>query len=123
MLENRIEQIKVVAEKIEDLPPLPEGFLRLVRLANLGAVEDIINKGLAYKDEGMISAATTAYLNEEDVSFSDDNLRHLAGKLKAVIFDVPAKEYIIHNNMEDSPGTISPEYIVGVVDVEHKNSN
>lgn len=110
-----------MAKAREDLPPLKEGFMRVVHLTSASAAEEITASGLDYSKYGMLSSTARAWSNADDVEFSSTDPRFQGEHMVAVVFDIPMAEHRLHENITKSPGKVSPEHIVGVVSDSGKN--
>lgn len=109
-----------IARRINELPALKEGYVRLVHISNPEVIDNILHKGLSYENEGMITATARVYGKAEDAEYFSDDPRFASEELKAIVIDIPAEEYKIHNDITKSPGVLPPEYIVGVVDANQE---
>ncbi len=109
------DEEEILPAKLDMLPPLKDGYMRLVHLTSPAAAEDIVKSGLHYEKQGMISSTAEAWSHAEDVRIDTEDPR-FAGATKAVVLDVPTDEFKLHNSVTQSPGAIPPEYIVGVID-------
>lgn len=112
---------KIMAKAREDLPPLKEGFMRVVHLTSASAAEEIAAAGLDYSKYGMLSSTARAWSNADKVEFSSTDPRFQGAHMVAVVFDIPMAEHRLHENIAKSPGMVSPEYIVGVISGSGKN--
>ena len=115
----------------EELPPLREGFIRLVHQTHSEHAESLVEKGLVYnrKNAGIeevsykggyldVGYMAVAY-NEEEFwnRLTGDGVRHNNSDV-IVIFDMPVNECGAHQRFEIAGslnGTISRGYIVGVI--------
>jgi hypothetical protein len=111
--ENAKNPEKVFARKKDELPPLKEGYVRIVHITNKEAVEKIIETGLNYS--GVLSSTSRAWFNEKDVEFSSDDLRFKGPDKVAVVIDMPMVEHRRHENLTKSPELVPSDYIVGVI--------
>jgi hypothetical protein len=103
----------VLPSRLEDLPPLKTGYMRLVHLTSQQAAEQIVSTGLDYSAQGMVSSTAEAFSTER-INIETDDTR-FNGATSAVIIDMPFELHKLHNNPTQAPGIISPEYIVGIV--------
>ena len=109
---------RTIVRKREELPHLKEGYGRLVHLTSPSAAEGIIQAGLNYEKQGMITSIARIWSKESEVQFETNDPRF--GGNVAVVMDVPFEELKLHNSVTKSPGVIPPDYIVGVVTNEDK---
>ena len=104
-----------VALKKEDLPPLRDGYVRVVHLTSKNAAEEILKTGLNYKRHGMLQSTARAWSNEKDAEFSTTDPRFQGEHMVAVVFDIPFEEHRLYENITKSPGIVPPEHIVGII--------
>lgn len=117
------------ANILEDLPPLREGFVRVVHQTRSSSTDSIVENGLIYNREFANSNKGSKYLDLQSMaightedsfwnSLEKSGIRH-NGADKKVIFDMPIEECGAHQNTAITQylsGKISKEYIVGVID-------
>lgn len=102
----------------ETLPPLKQGFVRLVHLtkARPDYVEEIIKNGLDYSRHGMLQSTARWWAEENQVQYSCSDSRFSGPGAKAIVMDVPAQEIRLHNDVVKSPGIVPSKYLIGVID-------
>lgn len=119
-----------VATRPEDLPPLREGYVRLVHQTHADCVDNLIDKGLIYNREyankpgegGKYSDITSMAIAFDENGFwnalaDEKGICHKGADTK-VIFDMPAEECGTHQRYALAQylnGTISRGYIVGAI--------
>ncbi len=123
---NRETRAKIAAVP-EELPPLREGYVRLIHQTMLDCGESLAENGLIYNRE--CAHRTEGFSNYADVAFMTyaytengfwDRLTHeeeARGNVIA-IFDMPLEEYNAHQHYQTVPylnGTISRGYLVGII--------
>ncbi len=104
-----------IADTIEDLPPLKEGYMRLVHITNSPRIQNILDTGLDYEKYAMVMSTAVGYSSAEQAEYSSEDPRFASPQAKAIVMDLPADEHKLHNNVTKSPGRIPAKYIVGVV--------
>lgn len=117
LFENAINPEKVIAEKREELPPLKEGYVRLVHLTQSANADKIMQTGLDYQKHGMIQSVARAWEKENEVEFTSNDPRFHGENIVAVVMDMPHEEYRLHNDVAKSPGVVQPDCIVGIIKV------
>ena len=113
--ENINNTERIIARKIEDLPHLKEGHVRLVHLTNIANVENISQTGLNYEKYGMIQSMVRIWGNEEDVEFKSGDPRFQGENIAAIVMDISYEELRLHDDVAKSPGVLSPDHIVGII--------
>lgn len=118
-----------LASQPEELPPLREGYIRLVHQTNKNNIDSIAENGLIYnkKAAGKEHLSLSNYPDVTSISyaFTEDEFWnsltqehewHRATDTK-VIFDMPAEEYWAHTQEQwfDLGGAISRGYLVGAI--------
>ena len=104
---------QIIARTKEQLPPLKEGYVRGVHFTSPKAAESILQSGLNYEKQGMLSSTARYWQDEDLVEYSTPD-RRFAGCV-AVIFDAPIKGLRNHENIEKTPGVLPSNYIVGII--------
>lgn len=84
---------KILPSKRENLPPLKEGFMRLVHITDPNTAQKIADSGLNYELQGMISSTARAFSKAEDVVLENEDRRFSFPGARAVIIDIPINEY------------------------------
>lgn len=109
---------KKLASSINQLPPLKEGFVRLVHLTHPNFAKEIVETGLDYSKQGMIDSTARAYGDASQTEYSSQDPRFNYPDVKAVILDIPEGQYRLYRNVSDpnNPGKVPAEYVVGVID-------
>ena len=105
-----------LAKTPEELPDLPENFVRAVHITQPEMAEMVALQGLDYQRHGMAQSTARAWSNLNEVEFGSTDRRFSFPGAKAVVFDIPAEEWRVHNDVARSPGRIPAEYVVGLVD-------
>lgn len=120
---------QTIATDPENLPPLREGYIRLVHQTHREHTDNLVNKGLIYNREyankpgegGRYSDITSMAIaydeNEFWSSLVKEGIRHKGADVKAV-FDMPLEECGTHQKEKLAQyldGTISRGYLVGVI--------
>ena len=106
------------SKSIEALPPLKSDCVRLVHIADPGAVAQIRKSGLDYKSQGMISSTARWWADSSHVEYWANDPRLNFEGAQAVVMDVPANELRLHNDPTRAPGSIPAKYIVGIVEAK-----
>ena len=132
-LKNKITGYKIALTPA-DLPPLRNGFIRIVHQTRTGEVENILNNGLIYNMEYFTGGKTKRYTGDyldltsmANAYYQDDfwnMMRDCNGGLhkfsdKKIIFDMPSEECTAHHQplvAKFLSGKVSEGYIVGVID-------
>ena len=86
-----------------DLPPLKEGFVRLVHLTNKKSISEIIKSGLRYN--GDLSTTARWWSNESNVELDSSDIRFMG--ISALVVDIPTQDIRTHMNVCTAPGFIS----------------
>jgi len=105
-----------IAHSINDLPELPDGYMRVVHITNKKNEQELLDTGLNYKKYGMAMSVARAWGKANEVEVWSDDPRFSSPNAKALILDIPAEEWKLHNNVVHCPGKISADKIVGFVD-------
>jgi hypothetical protein len=100
---------------IADLPPLREGYLRLTHITSDSAAQHIVQVGLDYSSQGMITSTVRAYADAHNVEYFSTDPRFSNPRISIVVFDVPEAVFREHNNPTSAPGLLPVSFIVGVV--------
>lgn len=110
------EDDKKIATSVEGLPKLREGYVRVVHVtSNPNSVEQIPQTGLNYEQQGMLQSTARVFSKEEDVEFfHPEDPRFTHGW--SFVFDLPAEESKLHENVAKSPGVVPAKYLVGVIE-------
>lgn len=116
-IEKNKEEREILPSKYENIPPLKEGFMRLVHITDPNTAQKIADFGLNYELQGMISSTARAFSKTEDVVLENEDRRFSFSCARAVIIDIPIDEFRIHNNPTKSPGILPAKYVVGIVNV------
>jgi len=117
-----------VASVPEELPPLREGYVRLIHQTHSGCAESLVENGLIYNREyaqksgySKYSDVTSMALAYDEDDFWDrltkEEIRHKGADVIA-IFDMPMEECGAHQREQIAQylnGTISRGYIVGII--------
>lgn len=111
---KRINPERNIARRKEDLPPLKEGYIRLVHLTNATAATEILKNGLDYSKYGMLQSTAQGWSNAADVQFSSDDPRFKGDWVVAVVLDMPFDEHRVHERIP-APGKVDSKYIVGII--------
>lgn len=111
--EQVANQEQIIARIKEQLPPLKEGYVRTVHLTSPYVAEGILQSGLNYEKQGMLSSTARTWQEESLVEYSTTDPR-FAGSV-AVVFDIPIDELQIHEDIRRSPGVLPGKYIVGII--------
>ncbi len=136
-LYNKETGVKIANEP-EELPPLREGYVRVLHMTHFSQAQSLAENGLVYngeyaqnfnKDNNTKQKIKTHYeavdrmavaVEEEDFwnkLTSETGIRH-RGSDAVAIFDMPAMEYAAHvneNTAQFLSGTISRGYMVGMI--------
>jgi len=115
-LKEKPNKQRQIAEKIEDLPPIPEDSIRVVHITTPQNAIIVLNSGLDYAKYGMASSTARAYSKPEDVEFGSDDPRFNYPGLKVIVLDMSNAEWKQHNEVTRASGLIPKERIVGIVD-------
>src|SRR3989344_5888550 len=111
--ENSQKERKI-ASTIEELPPLQDGFVRLIHATNPETAEEVARTGLDYSAQGMVQSTARAYAKPDEIDYYTDDPRFAWGI--SVILDLPEEEYRLHDDLVKSPGVVPAEYVVGIID-------
>lgn len=120
---------KNIATERENLPPLKEGYARVVHITKNRKTprEGILDKGLDYKKYGMLSSTARAWENVNQVEYHGAGDPRFSGPgRRAYVFDIPIKDLRTHDKItENNPGLVSPHYLVGILNAykEEKRAN
>ena len=124
-LSNEEKEIsdRKIARTIEELPKIPEDYIRLVHITSPRNENGLFTNGLDYQKYGIAMSVARGWNREEEVEVWADGPRFNFPGAKALIMDIPNKDWLIHNNLTrkdlpKAPGIILPKYIVGFVDSE-----
>lgn len=109
-----------IARKIEDLPTLKEGYMRVVHITSPRGAKNILKKGLDYTRNGMAMSMARAYSKMEEVEFGCNDPRFNFRGNKVVVMDVQFDEWRLHNDVVHCPGIIPKEQIVGIVNYVYR---
>jgi len=116
------EEIKVgereIAITVAELPELPEGYVRVVHIANPIYEENLLNNGLDYNKYAMAMSVARAYGNAKEAEFWSDDPRFSYDGAKALVMDMPGEDWRLHNSVTRHPGVIPKEKIVGWVNAK-----
>ena len=113
---NHLEQEeRRIASSVDELPPLEEGFVRLVHITVPKHANEIVQTGLDYQRHGMAMSTARAWSKPEEVKYCSDDPRFSSPEMKVVVLDVPNGEWRLNNNITKAPGIIPGKYVVGVV--------
>ncbi len=120
-----------IATQPEELPPLREGYIRLVHQTSSRHAESFVENGLIYNKTAagkehlsladypdVTSMVDNFYENDFWKSLvQEDDLHRREGADAKIIFDMPIEEYWAHTQEYwlDLGGTISRGYLVGVI--------
>ena len=113
---EKFEEHRKVARKVEELPDLPQGWVRVVHIANPEKEEDLLKTGLNYIGAAMSTAVAWSKPEEVEVWTNDPKFNFPGAK--ALVLDMPAEEWRQHNDVARSPENISANRIVGWVDAK-----
>lgn len=105
-----------LAVRIEDLPPLEEGYARGVHITAPELAESIVAHGLDYSRQGMLMSTANIWGDEKEVKFTSDDHRFGPGSVD-IVFDLSFEETKLHNDETQAPGLIPADHIVGVIDL------
>ncbi len=112
----------------EKLPPLRDGYIRLIHQTHFEHAESLVENGLVYNREFAQKEGFSNYLDitsmalayDEDSFWerlTEDGIRH-KGANAIAIFDMPIEECGAHQREQITPmlnGTISRGYMVGII--------
>ena len=117
-MKNMKNAKKKIARRIEELPQLQLGYVRVVHLtrASAATLRSIEQNGLSYKNQGILSATARAWMDASWVEYSSKDPRFFGRGTKAIVFDMPAEELRMHDSVVRAPGFVSSDYLVGIVD-------
>lgn len=104
-----------LATSIEELPPIPEGSLRGIHFTSPDKVMQIIGKGLDYSRQGMLMSTARLWSNTNEIEYSTDDKRFAEGSVD-IVFDLTFAESRLHNSVIDSPGLITSDHLIGIID-------
>lgn len=109
---------KKIARRIEDLPQLQLGYVRVVHLTKISGagLASIEENGLSYKGQGVLSATARVWADASWVEYSSRDPRFSGKGTKAVVFDMPAEELRMHDSVTRAPGFVAADYLVGIVE-------
>src|SRR5690348_7551810 len=101
---------RIIREKSK-LPPLQDGYTRVVHVTNNQDTDNIAENGLDYSKQGMAMSTARAVgaSSFPDDWITDDPRFNFPGA-KAVVIDVPNGEWKSHNNISKSTGLIPSNY-------------
>src|SRR5690606_26127618 len=94
-----------------ELPPIPENHVRVVhRTRNPNLPDVIAEEGLDYSQQGMITSTADVRPDTDRVAadLRVEDPRFSGGGVWAVVMDLPADEFRIHNDSTRSPGKVPP---------------
>lgn len=117
-----------IATLPEQLPPLKEGYIRLIHQTHFGNAESLAENGLIYSrncskksgfSEYPVITFMASFYKEDDFwkRLTKDENRHKGADVIA-IFDMPMEECRAHQQEYITPmlnGTISRGYMVGII--------
>lgn len=108
---------RTIARKIEELPPLQEGHIRLVHCTSHENAESVAKTGLDYSKHGIASATTIGFApaprTHEEYFPHDPRFSHEG--ISAVVMDLPFAEHRKHESMTSAPGRLPAKFVVGIL--------
>jgi hypothetical protein len=111
-----ISKREYFASSIDKLPPLKDGFQRVVHITNKNSAEEIKSNGLNYS--GTLSSTARSWSRAEDCEYSSTDPRFSFDGAVVVVMDVPQEEMLLHENVAKSPENVPAKYLVGIFDVK-----
>lgn len=102
------------------LPPVEEGFTRLVHLTSDTNSEKIAENGLNYK--GVLSSTTLPISEYLENGYQNvvDVLRDATYGLNAVILDIPSEQLGVYEQATGSIDHVAKEFVRGTIDIENE---
>ncbi len=116
-MSEHISKREYFATSIDKLPPLKEGFQRVVHITNKNSAEEVKSSGLNYS--GTLSSTARSWSRAEDCEYSSNDPRFSFDDAVVVVMDVPQEEMRIHENIEKSPENVPAKYLVGIFNMKN----
>ncbi len=115
MHEQRELRRSVDLMEVSTLPPLKDGYVRLVHITHPNEVASTIQNGLFYQKHGMLMSVARCWEQASHCEFWSDDSRFSFDGAVAVVMDIPASDTKTHNAVGSNPGVVPAKYFVGVV--------
>lgn len=107
---------RIIVYREKDLPPLQEGYIRVLHVTSPYAAERILHEGLKYDTHGTIESTTRGFCDESNIEYIVEDPRFNWPGSKIVVMDMPRQEYGKHVPVGTAPMWVSPEYVVGIIE-------
>lgn len=105
-----------IATSLEGLPPLKDGYVRIVHRTSQGCADGIMKTGLDFSKHGLLQSTSDAYSLEKDFweLMHNDFRGNSFGDTK-VIMDLPIAEHKVYCRLGQGNKIVPSKYVTGIV--------